>query len=75
VAKLRKLPNVLIRKDKDVTRLKNEQELELVLKGNVIITSGSYPQSMMTLMNVSPLMGNPDNTTLTIDHPTNSSHS
>ena len=31
VAKLRKLPNVLIRKDRDVVRLKNEQELELVL--------------------------------------------
>ena len=32
VLKIRKLPNVLVRKDKDVQRLLNGQELELVLK-------------------------------------------
>ncbi|XP_003382779.1 PREDICTED: ankyrin repeat domain-containing protein 40-like [Amphimedon queenslandica] len=32
VSKIRKLPNVLIRKDKDISRLENGQELELVLK-------------------------------------------
>jgi len=31
VAKIRKLPNVLVRKDKDVLRLSDQQELELVL--------------------------------------------
>ena len=65
VAKLRKLPNVLIRKDRDVVRLKNEQELELVLKSNG--SGGSLSQAYMTLnsysnsssvqmMNVNPLM-------------------
>ena len=34
VAKIRKLPNVLIRKDKDVQRMKDGQELELVLKND-----------------------------------------
>ena len=33
VSKIRKLPNVLIRKDKDISRLENGQELELVLRG------------------------------------------
>ena len=32
VAKIRKLPNVLVRKDRDVQRMTNHQELELVLK-------------------------------------------
>jgi len=31
VSKIRKLPNVLVRKDKDVLRLADRQELELVL--------------------------------------------
>ena len=31
VAKIRKLPNVLVRKDKDVQRLKEGQELEIIL--------------------------------------------
>ena len=30
-AKIRKLPNVLIRRDKDVQRLKEGQELEIIL--------------------------------------------
>ena len=32
VAKVRKLPNVLVRKDRDVQRMRDGQELELVLK-------------------------------------------
>ena len=32
VAKIRKLPNVLVRKDRDVQRMKDGQELEVVLK-------------------------------------------
>ena len=31
VEKIRKLPNILVRKDKDVLRLGDQQELELVL--------------------------------------------
>ncbi len=34
VAKIRKLPNVLVRKDKDVQRLKEGQELEIILNSN-----------------------------------------
>ncbi|CAL1283410.1 unnamed protein product [Larinioides sclopetarius] len=34
VLKLRKLPNTIVRKDKDVLRFQNFQELELVLKPN-----------------------------------------
>jgi hypothetical protein len=33
VAKIRKLPNVLVRKDRDVQRMADGQELEVVLKG------------------------------------------
>lgn len=32
VTRVRKLPNTIVRKDKDVTRLKDGQELELVLQ-------------------------------------------
>lgn len=35
VAKIRKLPNVLVRKDKDVLRLSDQQELELVLHSDL----------------------------------------
>ena len=62
VLKLRKLPNILIRKDKDVSRLGHGQELEMVLRSNA-----SVPQAVMTfspfsssssvqLINVNPLM-------------------
>ena len=34
VAKIRKLPNVLIRKDKDIQRMRDGQELEVVLKSD-----------------------------------------
>ena len=34
VAKIRKLPNVLVRKDKDLIRMTEGQEIELVLKGS-----------------------------------------
>ena len=37
VLKIRKLPNVLIRKDKDIIRMNEGQEMELVLK-----TAASY---------------------------------
>ena len=48
VGKIRKLPNVLIRKDKDVQRLKSGQELELVLK---------MPTSLPTTYTINPYAG------------------
>ena len=39
VAKIRKLPNVLVRKDKDVARMTNGQEIEVVLKNSAYATS------------------------------------
>ena len=52
IAKIRKLPNVLIRKDKDVQRLKEGQELEVIVKSNAtpppitsILTVNPFPMS------------------------------
>ena len=45
VSKIRKLPNVLIRKDKDVQRLRTGQELEMVLKA---------PTSLPTTYTINP---------------------
>lgn len=39
IAVLRKLPNVLIRNDKDVNRLKSNTEIEFITHGNIIITN------------------------------------
>ena len=39
VAKIRKLPNVLVRKDRDVQRMKDGQELEVVLKSDLLSSS------------------------------------
>ena len=41
VVKIRKLPNVLIRKDRDVQRMKDGQELEVVLKSEATPTSAT----------------------------------
>ena len=41
VAKIRKLPNILIRKDRDVQRMKEGQELEVVLKDSAAVKSDS----------------------------------
>ena len=38
VAKIRKLPNVLIRKDRDIQRMKEGQELEIVMKSDLTIS-------------------------------------
>jgi hypothetical protein len=54
VAKIRKLPNVLIRKDKDVQRMRDGQELEVVLKsevGSVVSPPASYPTTSMLTVN------------------------
>ena len=76
VSKIRKLPNVLIRKDKDISRLENGQELELVLKGGGASNS-SIQQTLMTLnpfpgtssVQLIPLMSTADsNTLLTLEN-------
>ena len=62
VAKVRKLPNVLVRKDRDVQRMRDGQELELVLKneissGGVVsmisppAAAASYPTTSMLTVN------------------------
>lgn len=64
VSKIRKLPNVIVRKDRDVQRLKPGQELELVLKNHVSSSSSLYVNPFATvntshtvqLLNVNPIM-------------------
>ena len=77
VSKIRKLPNVLIRKDRDVGRLENGQELELVLKGGGGGSNHSIQQTLMTLnpfsgnssVQLIPLMNTAEsNTLLSLDH-------
>ena len=65
VAKIRKLPNILIRKDRDVARLLEGQELELVLKTQsyMSIMNSFIPHSTSTsvqLLNVNPLISTSD---------------
>lgn len=50
VFKVRKLPNTIIRKDKDVRRLVDFQEVEIVLKNNSETSrQGQYGMSMAQL--------------------------
>ena len=42
VAKIRKLPNVLVRKDRDVQRMRDGQELEIVLKSETTMPASNY---------------------------------
>ena len=63
VLKLRKLPNILIRKDKDVSRLGHGQELEMVLRSNASVHQAvmtfspfSSSSSAVQLINVNPLI-------------------
>ena len=45
VAKIRKLPNILVRKDRDVQRMKDGQELEVVLKNENTVPTPSATHS------------------------------
>ena len=66
MVKIRKLPNVLIRKDRDVQRMKDGQELEVVLKSETTPTSATiasavsppatYP--MTSMLTVNPFSSN-----------------
>ena len=63
VVKIRKLPNILVRKDRDVQRMKDGQELEVVVKGEMTSSGGvvsvisppaaaaSYPTTSMLTVN------------------------
>ena len=57
VVKIRKLPNVLIRKDKDVARLIQGQELEVVLKPGAV-----YQPLVPTYSGFNNFVGQPMNT-------------
>ena len=64
VSKIRKLPNVIVRKDRDVQRMKTGQELELVLKAppQIPATYTINPYATVNsshtvqLLNVNPIM-------------------
>ena len=49
VVKIRKLPNVWVRKDRDVQRMKEGQELEVVLKMEGGGGGGTHLTSMLTV--------------------------
>ncbi len=58
IVKIRKLPNILVRKDRDVQRLKEGQELEVVLKDdeNPLNIGGFCPSaSGLSMLNLPPL--------------------
>lgn len=59
IAKIRKLPNILVRRDRDVQRLKEGQELEVVLKEDVgQLGVGGFCASSggLSMLNLTPLV-------------------
>lgn len=72
ILKIRKLPNILIRKDRDVQRLRDGQELEVVLKDTSHLNAASYSSNGgLSILNIPltdalPLSGGsgPSNITL-----------
>lgn len=59
VAKIRKLPNIMVRRDRDVQRLKEGQELEVVLKedgGQLSMASFCASSSGLSMLNLTPLV-------------------
>ena len=52
IAKIRKLPNVWVRKDKDVQRMKEGQELEIIVKSST--NPNSTPPPITTMLTVNP---------------------
>ena len=53
IAKVRKLPNVLVRKDKDIARMTEGQEIELVLKTTPYLANAGINFTPPTLINFS----------------------
>lgn len=56
VAKIRKLPNTILRKDKDVLRLHNFQELEVVVQADKQDTSSNSSESSQNSSEPQPFM-------------------
>lgn len=57
IAKIRKLPNVWVRKDKDVQRMKEGQELEVIVKSAPASSSANpnpTPPPITTMLTVNP---------------------
>ena len=54
IAKVRKLPNVLVRRDRDVQRLKEGQEMEIVLKEDGM-QLGFNSTAGLSMLNLTPL--------------------
>lgn len=55
IAKIRKLPNVWVRKDKDVQRMKEGQELEVIIKSGSATASIAPHPPVTTMLTVNPL--------------------
>ena len=53
ITKIRKLPNVWVRKDKDVQRMKEGQELEVIIK-SVSTNASATPPPITSLLTVNP---------------------
>lgn len=51
IAKIRKLPNVWVRKDKDVQRMREGQELEIIVKSIAVPNSTTPPITTMLTVN------------------------
>lgn len=56
IAKIRKLPNILVRRDRDVQRLKEGQELELVLKEGGVLSGFCTSSGGLSMLNLAPLV-------------------
>lgn len=56
IAKIRKLPNIMVRRDRDVQRLKEGQELELVLKEGGVLGGFCTSSSGLSMLNLAPLV-------------------
>lgn len=55
IVKIRKLPNVWVRKDKDVQRMKEGQELEVIIKsGSATASVTPPPPPITTMLTVNP---------------------
>lgn len=63
IAKIRKLPNIMVRRDRDVQRLKDGQELEVVLKENRnqlnIVSASMLNLPPLSIDGIAPLSGGP----------------
>ncbi len=60
IAKIRKLPNILVRRDRDVQRLRDGQEMEVVLKEEEVNVGAFCATSTgLSMLNLTPLVTDP----------------